>query len=298
MILRSSPPPSPRLRRASPPTVNLQSARARGSSRRSLPRRRTAGRSGSAVRSTRPVVAVPNVPLMRMKLPLFTSAVRVDELRCVGDVRRFDAELEPSRPTHGKRPEERHVEVDSPGTTELIAPGVAESDALRLRPCAPGRSRSPTRQFRRCWSTSPTRSAVCWLPGMFTIVAVRRHRERRARECRERSVELPVVDDRAGDVAVSRRCSATAADRRRPRGSCASGRNPPAPCCGRTRSASPTHAGAVVVRHVLGLRQRVGAFDQQSLREGFVDTRPAGSDSASPSRFPCCPGRCCGPVSA
>ena len=120
-----------------------------------------------------PDVAVPNVPENAHEVAAVDVAVRVDELRRVRDVRGFDAELEPTSATHGERAEQRHVEVDRARPAELVAAGVAEPHALRLRPrcrvvVGAGRAHFPF------FDTSPTRSAVCWLPGMFTIVAVRR----------------------------------------------------------------------------------------------------------------------------
>ena len=61
-------------------------------------------------------------------------------------------------------------------------------------PTRPGRSTSQPRQSRRSSLTGPTRSAVCRLPGVFSVGAVGRDREGRAAEGAEDPVDLPVVD--------------------------------------------------------------------------------------------------------
>ena len=72
--------------------------------------------------------------------------------------------------TQGERTEDREVEVPSARAAELVDPRVAEADAFGLRPC--GRVeveavRADVADLRR---PSPTRSAVCRLPGVFNVV--------------------------------------------------------------------------------------------------------------------------------
>src|SRR5690242_3748647 len=62
------------------------------------------------------------------------AARRVGELRRVGDVRAFDAQLEAVTPGERNRPEHRQVEVHATWPDELTEFGVAEAHACRLRP--------------------------------------------------------------------------------------------------------------------------------------------------------------------
>ena len=119
----------------------------------------------------------------------------------------------------------------------------------------------------------PTRSAVCWLLGVLSDVPLAGHRERVAAERRQHAVDLPVADDRLRDVVVA---AAVALPGQRideaqlevvP--AIEAGRRPVAAQL--ARRVPGQRRAAVVVALVHRLAERVGALEQQAVRERLVE---------------------------
>src|SRR5262245_52377530 len=122
----------------------------------------------------------------------------------VQQVGRLEPVLESSRATDRERPEQREVKVPSAGTVELIPSGRAKSHAGRLR------ERRRVEPRTACADRSELGERADEIGSLrvarrVQLTAARRYRERRAAECRQYTIHLPIVGDRVQDTVVATR---------------------------------------------------------------------------------------------